>query len=283
MKSTTLTLAFAALLALAPRAQAQIPSIDWSSLSNREVSPEGKAALSFDAADWKHAETEHFIYHFVNENQADTVYRNSEQTYGWIKELFGVSEDAWTRKVHVFVFHDEGTWKKFIARAGAGRHAEAFTTGWELFIYRNPFWLAPQKTLAHELTHIIAFRFLNGPIPLFVNEGFAEFMAYRAVARNADGDEFGVRTLKLLTEEEWIALPELTAATQYPQDRIDAFYRESEFLVRFLILRYAPERFYGFLRSLSDGASFDRALGSCYGLDAEAFEESFKRYALTGK
>ncbi len=263
---------------------AEVPSVEWRDLSDRDLSPQGKAALAIEPERWRHAESTHFVYHYGDAKQADTVWAHSEVYYGWIKEIFGVPEDAWTKKAHLFVFDREEDWKAFKQRVGEGEFAEAFTTGWELFIYRNPFWLAPQKTLAHELTHVIAFRFLEGPLPLFLNEGFAEFMGYRAIVPKGGGSEYDLRVVQLVDPDRWVPLEELASTKTYPGDRIEDFYRESELFARFLILQNPPaDRFYKLLRAVSGGTAFDRALEEVYGVTPEELEPRFRTFATGQK
>lgn len=261
---------------------AEIPTVEWKRLSDKDISPEARAALSFQKELWKHAETGHFIYHFTDAKEAETVWVHAEVYYRWVKELFGVTEDEWTRKVHIFVFQEEAVWKDFLLRAQPKLQGDAYTSGWELFIRRDPYWLAPMKTLAHEITHVILFRFLDGPIPLFLNEGFAEFVGYRALAMQMGVSEFDIRVVKLLPPDQYLPLKELIKMTSYPKDKIEIFYRESELLVRHLILDHDGRRFYDLLRKASRGQDFEDILKEIYGMDLENFEEKFKAFAVTG-
>lgn len=259
-------------------------TVAWEDLSDRKTGPETEAAFASHEGEWLHAESAHFIYHFADAKQAETVLVHAEETYRWIRDLLGVSEDDWTEKVRIVVFEDEAEWKAFIARVGRGRHTGAFTTGRELFLYRHPYWLAPQRLLAHELAHVIAFRFLPGPIPLFLNEGLAEYVATKAAARQAGGDEYAVRTLKLIPEEEFIPLFELTAMRAYPKDerRLTTFYRESELFVRYLVLERKGS-FRAFLNDVASGTVWHRASERHYRAGAPEMAREFREYALTGK
>ncbi len=257
-----------------------IPLVEWEDLSDKDVSPQAKLAVTQEKELWRHAETDHFIYHFKDPKEAETIYIHAEIYYQWVKELFQVTEDSWKKKAHIFVFEDEKVWQAFNSKAGPVLEGDAFTTGWELFIYRNPFWLAPKKTLAHEITHVIVFRFLDGPIPMFLNEGFAEFVSTRAVSTQFGGNEYDVRTLKLLEQSEYISLEELTTLRSYPEGRIKTFYRESELLVRFLIVNFDKGNFYLLLRAVSKGKPFREALEEIYHLDLAGLEEPFKTYAI---
>ena len=260
-----------------------LPLVSLEDLSDHSLSPEGKTALSFLGEAALHAETDHFIYHFTDEKQAETAFVKSEVYYAWVKEIFGVMEDSWKKKGHVFIFDDEEKWGQFNQRVNQGKipSAHGFTNGWELFFYRDPHWLAPQKILAHEMTHLITFRFLDGKLPLFLNEGFAEFMAYKALAMQVDGNEYNLRTVQLLKGEEWIPLEKLAASKDYPASGIEAFYRESELLVRYLLTQYDRPRFYRLLKETSSGTAFDRALEEIYATSLPDFEEKFKKFAVT--
>jgi len=43
-----------------------LPEIEFSQLSQRDPNPLGEKALAIHPEQWKHAETDHFIYHFVH-------------------------------------------------------------------------------------------------------------------------------------------------------------------------------------------------------------------------
>lgn len=264
---------------------AQISTREWRDLSDQDLSPEGKLALSLDKTLWKHTETEHFITHFTDAKEAETVYVHAEVYYEWIKELFGVTADTWKKKMHLFVFRDQKAWDVFLERAHPRLLADAFTTGWELFIKRDPYWLSPMKTTAHEITHVILFRFLDGPIPLSLNEGFAEFVSYRALAMQMGRSEYDLRTLQLIPKEKFIPIKDLLSARDYPaaQEDVEIFYRESELFVRYLILKHDSKNFYKFLRNVSAGQPVLKCLESSYGMDLETLSSEFELFGVTGR
>ena len=286
-----LILAVFSLLLISVSSQAQIPTREWRDLTDQDLSPEGKLALSFDKTLWKHAETEHFITHFTDAKEAETVYVHAEVYYGWIKELFGVTNDTWKKKMHLFVFQDPKSWETFLERAHPRLQADAFTTGWELFLKRDPYWLSPMKTTAHELTHVILFRFLDAPISLALNEGFAEFVSYRALAMQMGRSEYDLRTLQLIPKEKFIPLKDLLLAREYPatnasagrpaaREDVEIFYRESELFVRYLILNYEGKKFYRFLREVSSGKDLLKVLETIYGTGFETLSEKFELFAI---
>ncbi|MFH1996024.1 MAG: hypothetical protein ABIJ27_03385 [Candidatus Omnitrophota bacterium] len=263
-------------------AAADIATVQWKRLSDTDISPIGRSALALDKKKWQHAETGHFIYHFVDADWAEIVYINAEVFYSWIKDIFGIRKDTWTKKVHIFVFTDEARWNDFKEKARVTAHGDAFTSGWELFFYRRPHVLTARKSLAHEITHVIVFRFLDGPIPIFLNEGFAEFISMRAIAMQEQASEYDLRAVKFLTKGEYLPLEELIAAKTYPtsKEALIIFYRESELLVRHLILNHQTEKFYKLLRLVSKGQTFKQAVKKTYEKDFTSFEKEFKKYAL---
>lgn len=207
---------------------------------------------------------------------------HAEAYYGWVKQMFGARGDEQKRKSHVFVFEDREVWRSFKARSPEKLPgAEAFTNGFELFLYREPFYLEPQRVLAHEITHLVLFRFVKGAVPLFLNEGFAEFMATKAIAMKSDGDEYRVRTFQMIPEKDFIPLKELAGFTDYPSGREAAFYRQSELLTRFLLLNYKTEKYYSLLKTAAQGKPFAQALEELYGMDPETLTDKFRLYAMT--
>lgn len=260
---------------------ASIDTIPWEELTDKDMSPLGRAALSFDRDSWRHAETGHFVYHFIDEKMAEAVYFHAEAYYKWIKDFFGVTEDKWSRKSRVFVFTDEKMWSEFLDRARQARGPGAFTNGWELFICRKPYWLSPRYSLAHELSHVIAFRFLEGPIPLFLDEGFASFAASQLLKMQLERTDYEYHPLKLLSEEEYIPLVDAAGMTRYPGNR-EVFYREGEWFVRFLTFTYGHERFYEFMRAMAKGGDFKSSLEGVYGVDMDSIEKRFMSYSLSG-
>ncbi len=260
-----------------------IPEVAWEDLSSRKLTETGQAALKIYGEAWRHAETSCFIYHYHDRKNAETVLVHAEAYYLWVKELLGVEVDEEKQKGHVFVFDDKVLWRSFNARTPEKLPgAEAFTNGFELFLYREPFYLEPQRVLAHEITHLVLFRFVKGPIPLFLNEGFAELMATKAIAMKTDGDPYRVRSFRKMARADFIPVEELIAFQTYPEGREALFYQESELLTRYLALNNPPDKFYSLLKLTAGGKPFAEALEELYNMDLETFSEKFKLYAMTG-
>lgn len=251
--------------------------IEWEDLSAPPKSKTSATALTF-ADNWKHTESSHFIYHFITEKTAESITTYAEIYYDWIKDLFGITNDAWDTKVQVFVFEEEPKWREFVAKTGGLLEGQAFTDGEELFIYRTPFWLSPRQTLAHEMTHVLVYRFIKGRLPLFLNEGFAEYVSYKTLATHFGGNQYELRTANKIAASDYIPLKTLTTLNAYPKENIKNFYKESELLVRFLVEKGNGKDFYRFLQMIAGNGDFSRTLEEVYGLDLDRLEEEFKTF-----
>ena len=255
--------------------------VAWRDLNDRQLTELGEQALKVYGDAWMHAETEHFVYHFHDAKEAETVYIHAEAYYGWVKQMFGVKSDETRHKSHIFIFEDRETWRSFNVRSAERLPgAEAFTNGAELFIYREPFYLEPQRVLAHEITHLVLARFVQGSVPLFLNEGFAEFMATKAIAMKADGDEYRVKTFQMMPPDKFIPLETLASTENYPAN-LEDFYRESELLARYFLLNFGQDKFYSLLKLVAGGKTFKGALREVYRMEVGALGEKFRNYAIT--
>lgn len=261
-----------------------VKSVDWRDLSDKNISASGRAALQINRELWKHAETEHFIYHFRDEKEAETVYVHAESVYQWIKIFFGIAEDTWPAKCHIFIFEDKTFWQEFNKQPGGERlpGAEAYTNGSELFIYREPFYLEPQRVLAHEITHIVMHRFLKGVLPLYLNEGFAEFVSYKAIAPQADGNEYNFHTIAMIPEKNFVPPDRLALVKKYPEsdEAKRFFYQESELFVRYLMLSQGPQKFHSLLERAASGFPLDQMAEEICGMNIETLSHKFKTYAV---
>ena len=84
-----------------------LPEVAFDRLSDRSLSVLGQRAMKVRAADWKHAETEHFIYHFFDRPTASAVSVEAEFYYRVIAKELGRDTANWERKCHVFIFDQE--------------------------------------------------------------------------------------------------------------------------------------------------------------------------------
>jgi hypothetical protein len=198
----------------------------------------------------------------------------------------GKDTTAWERKCHLFLFDDEADWKQFQQFGGldpwtGGIHGEG-----ALFIRRNPGPVADNNTLPHEITHLVLYRFFGPGIPLWLNEGFAEYAAARCRASFYRARGYSARPRAAsVNAAQYLPLADLTSATGYPTDdlQVVTFYDESHKLVRFLS---AANRkgFHAFLEAMGKGARFETAAAAHFGNrfpNLDTVEREFKSYATS--
>ena len=296
-RTLTLSLPLLALLLLAlSLTRAQQPSIvgdqvgldglkekPFTALSSPYITPLGQAALSIRPTEWKHAETDNFIYHYFHSFIATPVSVEAEFYYRVIARDLNKDTSHWERKAHIFIFEDPADWKQFQAKANpwtGGIHQ-----GGSLFIQRDPNLKFKGNTLGHETAHLVLDRFFGANIPLWLNEGYAEYIsrvAYSSYYRARGYDSHP--TTHPLTAASFLPLDRLTNLLTYPADvtEVHAFYIESEKLVRFLNAA-DKTKFQALLTRLSQGSLFENALYNAYGSlysTSSQLEAAFKPYAL---
>lgn len=254
-----------------------------SQLSDRQVSPLGEKALSIRPNDWHHAETANFIYHYFSESAAHPVATEAEFYYHAIAAELEKDTSHWERKCHIFIFEDENDWHSFQAVGGLEPWTGGIHSQGELFIPRSP-GKFKGNALAHEVTHLVVYRFFGSGVPLWLNEGLAEYTATRWYASFWRARGFMARPKSIaIAPENYLPLAKLTSYIGYPNTdaEVIAFYSESERLVRFLSA-IDKHHFSSFLEDMGKGArfesAFDKAFGNKY-LNTEALEKDFKPYA----
>jgi hypothetical protein len=248
-------------------------------LSNRDFAELAKKALAMQPDKWKHAETENFIVHYRRVTEAKKVLREVEFSLWFIANSLGATRERYQRKSHVFVFKDEAEWQRFIAGAGVPPWTHSFAHGDELFLnVRGDTGLFDSKTLAHEATHAVVARlYPDRHWPLWLNEGFAEYMSGASIAARmrlyTKGFQKPLHSAKLTLEE-------LTAMTAYPEDEkeVAQLYQSSEKLVRFLMNELPKERFAKFVELLLERRKLPDAIAAVYGDEFKDFDSFRKKY-----
>jgi len=260
-------------------ADTQLVEKPWEQITDQQLFDHGKTALGQNPSKWHHAETEHFVIHFHKRIDAQKVVRQAEFYYDQVKKDLMVEKDRFDRKSHIFLFEKEEEWHQFVADAKFMEWAAGVSSRSELyFLSRKGSGDFAAGTLAHEMTHCIFYRFVPRRIPMWLNEGFAEFESGNAYAKfkgigggnrgSGRGGAAGYPLQKLL------------AAKEYPKDRNDVheFYRTSERLVRFLITKLDRNRFVPLVMKIADGASLESAVLEIHADKFKSFDEFVKRY-----
>jgi hypothetical protein len=254
----------------------------WAQLSERSVTVLGQEALSLKPEQWKHAETENFILHYRRVRDVNAVAREIEFHLWFVAKELGATKEQYARKSHVYIFKDRAEWQKFLVASGAPPWSQSLARGDELFLdVREESGAFDPQNVAHETTHAVVARIYRGRHwPLWLNEGFAEYMGRASVAAQRSQS---VRRSQVALQSAQLSVAELTGLTSYPTDpkQVLQLYESAEKFVRYLCNRYPRELFPRFVERVISGAAVPEALVAVYGdefRDMAAFERKFARF-----
>jgi hypothetical protein len=259
-----------------------LPEIEFSQLSQRDPNPLGEKALAIHPEQWKHAETDHFIYHFVHSYVATPVSVEAEFHYRVIAKELEREQPAGDIKSHIYIFERPEDWQQFqvfgkLEPWSGGIHSQG-----SLFVQRNPAYKFSNNLLGHEIVHLVLHRFYTDGIPCWLDEGFAQFISKDAHASYERARGFAAKPHSdAIALQDLIPLNILTAATHPPSDRVHIFYDESERLVRFLAATDKPS-FLSLLDALARHQPLETVLPRLYSgrfASVAALEERFREYA----
>lgn len=254
----------------------------WEQLADHAISPAGAEALAIRPEQWRHGETENFIVHYRSLSDALQIAREIEFDLWYVAQSLGVQPAQYARKSHVYVFQNEKEWRLFLS--------ETQTPGWvHSFALRDDLFLdvhAAQggfdsQTLAHETTHAIVARIYGSRRwPLWLSEGFAEYMGSASVAARHWRSPLSNQRKLHFAE---MSVAELTTTTRYPADpeAVARLYDTSAKFVRYLFNKYPKDLFPKFVERVLAGEPATTALVEIYGnefSDMAEFEKRFRRF-----
>jgi hypothetical protein len=259
-----------------------LPEVEFSSLSQRDPNPLGEKALAIHPEQWKHGETEHFIYHFVSSYVVTPISVEAEFHYRVVAKELQREQPAGDTKSHIYVFERPEDWTQFQKLGQLEPWTGGIHSDGSLFIVRNPAYRFTDNTLGHEIAHLVLHRFYSGGIPCWLDEGFAQFVSKGAHASYQRARGFNARPLSQQVQpQNLIPIAALVALTHPPSENVVTFYDESERFVRFLAST-DKARFLSLLDALARHQPFDSAFLRIYAgefANAAVLEEKFRVYA----
>jgi len=254
----------------------------WEQLADHAISPAGEKALAIRPEQWRHGETENFIIHYRSLGDALQIAREIEFDLWYVAQSLGAKPEQYARKSHVYVFQNEKEWQLFLSETRAPGWAHSFASGDDLFLdLRAAQGGFDSQTLAHETTHAIVARIYgHRRWPLWLSEGFAEYMGSASVAaRHWRSPLTNQRKLHFAE----MSVAELIATERYPADppAVARLYDTSAKFVRYLFNRYPRELFPKFVERVLASEPAATALEEIYGnefADMAEFEKRFGRF-----
>jgi hypothetical protein len=142
------------------------------------------------------------------------------------------------------IVDDPKLWQSLVDRHGLRHDSLAMQIQQELYLKDDEGQAARPDRIAHEVVHLRLTSSGESPLPLWLEEGFANYAGWRcAVAINHARGITLYRNLPALDESRILPLSSLMALTAYPADPEDAkvFYRQSEEWVAALVEVRGPE------------------------------------------
>ena len=281
-----------ALVAVGAAAHAQIPrrnrpvEISQEDISAEEVShtgllPADLALLTDPGMNWKHLQTEHFIIHYNQKIFAAKVARMGEQFYEAIAHDLPDLQDRITPvRSHIFIFRQARDWQTMAANTpGLDPWAISFVRGQAMYLQEFGAGAEKFNLLAHEMTHLVFNRFLPVRLPLWLNEGLAEYygeFAYRAARGLGQSKKTAFPPLR-----HWTPLNELLTAQSYPAAPVEVgkFYDTSKYLTGYLLVKLPRDQWDTFFDRVLAGESVLPALLTTYGwADVTEMEKDFIKF-----
>jgi hypothetical protein len=238
------------------------------------------------ARTWKHAESDHFVVHYTDLASVAPVVNYIENAYCVVVQSLQVEEARGAAKSHVFVFPDTGSWVAWLGKHGLPPQVAGYAYKGELLFGAGQEKDDYIKTICHEATHAIVARYYPGRhLPLWLNEGLADYSAARAIAlkRNQKLQKFlgtgaTERDLRPVFARKGYEDAPKPAPAQGPGavvfrsrnpeadlEKLRTFYRTSERCVMALNEHVDSANFPKFVNLLAAGNPTDLALRMAYG------------------
>jgi hypothetical protein len=259
-----------------------LAEVEFSQLSQRDPNPLGEKALAIHPEQWKHAESEHFIYHYAHSYVATPVSVEAEFHYRVIAKELERDQPNTDTKSHIYIFEAPEDWAQFQEFGRLEKWTGGIQSMGSLFVQRNPKYKFTNNSLGHEIVHLVVHRFYSDGVPLWLNEGLAQYVSKSAHASYQRARGYIARPhSEAIAVTDLIPLPRLVAMTSPPNENVETFYDESERLVRFLAATDKPS-FLLFLDALGRHQPLETALARYYAgkfPTLTILEREFKEYA----
>jgi hypothetical protein len=281
-----LVLAWSVLYAAAAHAQinesGSLAEVEFSQLSQRDPNPLAEIALGIQPEQWKHAETEHFVYHYVHSYVATPISVEAEFHYRVVAKELEREQPATDIKSHIYIVEDPEQWQQFQRFGSLEPWSGGIHLLGSLFIQRNPKYKFSGNLLGHEIVHLVLHRFYPSAIPCWLDEGFAQYASKNAHASYQRARGFISKPHSdAIAQRSLIPLATLLAMTHPPSERVETFYDEAERLVRFLVAT-DKSSFLALLDVLARHQPLETTLPRLYSTNFATIailEEKFRDYA----
>jgi len=159
-----------------------------------QIQQSRKELLEDDPDKWRQGQAQHYVVHFFA-NEGDLFARKvaamADFFYNYISQDLGLANDHSPFRSHIFTFRNEYRWKKFLkTQPTAEQWAASYVSGLCMFLQQEKNTQESTRLFAHENTHVVVNHFIRGSLPVWLNEGTAEYYgefglsAFRGLSRH---------------------------------------------------------------------------------------------------
>ncbi len=224
----------------------------------------GRVAIQMQK--WIHAETDHFVVHYVVKEDAALALRYLECAYFAVTQTLHLDPRTAPRKMHVFIFPDAESWKIFKLKQSLPMVIAGFAYKDELLLTSPYEQETYTKLLCHEATHAIVSHFYNGRHwPLWLNEGFAEYMGSKSLALRS---KTSISRYLNKSTPGIVSFDQVYNRVRYGTPGVDpaapVFYGAAERCVSVLLEKLPPASFPRFVNLAAAGNNTAASLEGCY-------------------
>ncbi len=230
----------------------------------------GREALK--AREWKHAETPNFVVHYAEVADAQPVMCFIETAYFVVTQTLGIDDRSARKKSHVFIFPDGAEWNEWLRKKRLPPMVAGYAYKDELLIGAQGEKDDYAKLICHEAAHAIVARYYPGRRwPLWLGEGFAEYMAAKAMAvkRTHQVQRYlsdkADKSIDITSVVNRLTYGGVSAGSPTGLASLGNFYPNSEKLVRVFQEKLPATEFPRFVNLLVAGNSFEASLRAAYG------------------
>lgn len=261
----------------------KIVILDKQEVEKLDISNNGKIFLEICGPEVKQAKVNNFIYHFKNMLTMKRLAKEVEKIEKRIYEDLPSDEKKPKKNqkpIMIYLMDSPNNFYKFIKKANPGLIIirEGFGSNEDIFLYVKWNNLANRshsmRLIAHELSHIILRRLYKNKMPLWFDEGFAQF-------EEAKVSEYIKKVrfprVEYIYERDLISLDRLVSLTNRPSGRKgDAFDYQAGQLISFLYDKHGRNKFQEFVKIIYNGVPFQIAIMKIYNYKDKDYK-NFKR------
>jgi len=181
------------------------------------------------------------------------------------------------RPVQVYVYANTRAMQEAMMFPQEWTGAVTYTDQSTILIGLADDWDWNEKTMVHELAHMVSYQMTRGPyssVPVWLSEGFSMY------AEGPPNLYIISSLVSALNDGYTITVRSLSGPFSADSGRSYLSYAQSYSFVDYLVANYGQEQMLALLTVFARGADYDGALLEVYGFDMDGLYENWLEYAL---